>query len=200
MGFGKSMADWVTIPFTRPSQGYHLPQTTRLSQPPDSTGPNPAPGPGTSLRTGQDGDPGPGSVRDSKTVYGIGPDNIVDGSNLGPSALAFEPTDGALDQNRAGRDLSHIYGSEPSGREFMSRTGDDLQLESMPPMISRRNWANNRGTIDGTSVGVTGWPYNGAWAELPHQDILIDRAPVVEFVKNIDDNMVIPATYVGEVS
>jgi len=218
MGFGRTLANWTKLaPFTRPSQAYHLPQTTRLEQPPIPWQPNGyaddgtivAAGPGYAVRPGMDGDPGEGSRRASGDVYGIGPARD-DGRVLGISPLALEhyqegytygaDADASLDVNRAGRDLSHIFGSqapEQPGSGNLSRSGDWLQMETQPPMISRRNWANNMGLIGDQ---VAGWPYDGSGRELPHQDIIVDRAPVVAFVKNVDDNFVIPATYVGEVS
>lgn len=103
--------------------------------------------------------------------------------------------------NTPGRDLDHDHGSAPAGRPFLTAdtTGiAALETAPRPPAISRLLSADDAGKASTHTAGL-GWG-EGSWRELPHQDISNDRKLAVQFTKNMDDNAVIPAVYVGETS
>lgn len=89
-------------------------------------------------------------------------------------------------------------GTQP-GRSFLGRTEDDLNAGPAPDRIDRETTARDAGKI-GVGAGpdgIAGWPYDGNFLMIPHQNIPRSPITVTPFARTIDTGVTVPSPTIG---
>lgn len=118
------------------------------------------------------------------------------GTTQTPNTQTIVNQDGAWPENRA---LVSLPGPVSASRPAAMSTDAELHTQPPPGRILRQFFARVFGytSVSADPVGSGGFPYNGEWAYIPHQDI--PRAPYgpSPMVRSWDNNAPISAVYAG---